>query len=125
MPTNLLILNLAQFGWLVFSFFAVFMLLLLKRIEVTRLSSAEAIAGVVVQLGKAKDEILAKLAALEAAAAAGEDLSGPLAVLAAAAQSLDDVVPDAVVEAPVEAPVEVVEAPVEVSAEPVVEGEQV
>ena len=120
-----LILNLAQFGWLVFSFFAVFMLLLLKRIEVTRLSSAEAIAGVVAQLGKAKNEILEKLAALEAAAAAGEDLSGPLAVLAAAAQSLDDVVPDAVVEPPVEVvepPVEVVEV---VEEPAVVEGEQV
>ena len=106
-------------------FFVLLFVFIWLRIEVTRLSSAEAIAGVVVQLGKAKDEILAKLAALEAAAAAGEDLSGPLAVLAAAAQSLDDVVPDAVVEAPVEAPVEVVEAPVEVPAEPVVEGEQV
>jgi hypothetical protein len=102
-----LILNLAQFGWLVFSFFAVFMLLLLKRIEVVRLSSSEAIAGVVVQLGKAKDEILSRIAGLEAAAVAGEDLSGPLAELAAAAQALDDVVPDAVVEAPAEpAPVE-------------------
>jgi hypothetical protein len=106
-------------------FFVLLFVFIWLRIEVTRLTSAEAIAGVVVQLGKAKNEILAKLAALEAAAAAGEDLSGPLAVLAAAAQSLDDVVPDAVVEAPVEAPVEVVEAPVEVPAEPVVEGEQV
>ena len=69
------------------------------RIEVTRLSSAEAIAGVVVQLGKAKDEILAKIAGLEAAAAAGEDLTASLAELSAAAQALDDVVPDAVVEA--------------------------
>jgi hypothetical protein len=92
------------------------------RVEVCRLSSAEFIAGVVVQLGKAKDEILAKISALEVAAAAGEDLSGPLAVLAAAAQSLDDVVPDAPVEAPVEVPVDV---PAEPVVEPVVEGEQV
>lgn len=106
-------------------FFVLLFVFIWLRIEVTRLSSAEAIAGVVAQLGKAKNEILEKLAALEAAAAAGEDLSGPLAVLAAAAQSLDDVVPDAVVEPPVEVvepPVEVVEV-VEVPA--VVEGEQV
>ena len=89
------------------------------RIEVTRLSSAEAIAGVVVQLGKAKDEILSRIAGLEAAAAAGEDLSGPLAELAAAAQALDDVVPDAVVEAAV------VEAAVEAPVEVAVEGEPV
>jgi hypothetical protein len=95
------------------------------RVEVCRLSSAEAIANVVVVLGRAKEEILGKIAALEAAAAAGEDLSGPLAVLAAAAQSLDDVVPDAVVEPPVEVvepPVEVVEV---VEEPAVVEGEQV
>jgi len=96
-------------------FYVLLFVLTWLRIEVVRLSSAEAIAGVVVQLGKAKDEILARIAGLEAAAAAGEDLSGPLAELAAAAQALDDVVPDAVVEAPVE----VVEVPA------VVEGEQV
>ena len=77
------------------------------RIEVNRLSSADAIAGVVAQLGRAKDEILAKIAGLEVAAAAGEDLTASLAELAAAAQALDDVVPDAlVVEVPAEAPVE-------------------
>jgi hypothetical protein len=96
-------------------FYVLLFLFIWLRVEVCRLSSAEAIAGVVVQLGKAKDEILARIAGLEAAAAAGEDLSGPLAELAAAAQALDDVVPDAVVEAPVE----VVEVPA------VVEGEQV
>ena len=83
-------------------FYVLLFIFIWLRIEVTRLSSADAIAGVVVQLGKAKDEILARIAGLEAAAAAGEDLSGPLADLAAAAQALDDVVPDAVVEAPVE-----------------------
>lgn len=68
------------------------------RVEVLRLSNSEAIAAVVAQLGKAKDEILAKIAELEVAAAAGEDLSAPLADLAAAAQALDDVVPDSPVE---------------------------
>ena len=80
--------------FILFSFLFIFL-----RVEVCRLSSAEAIAGVVVQLGKAKDEILAKIAGLEAAAAAGEDLTASLAELSAAAQALDDVVPDAVVEA--------------------------
>lgn len=68
------------------------------RVEVLRLSNADAVAAVVEQLGKAKGEILGRIAVLEAAAAAGEDLSGPLAELAAAAQALDDVVPDAPVE---------------------------
>jgi hypothetical protein len=86
-------------------FYVLLFVLTWLRIEVVKLSSAEAIAGVVVQLGKAKDEILARIAGLEAAAAAGEDLSGLLAELAAAAQALDDVVPDAVVEVPVEVPV--------------------
>jgi hypothetical protein len=105
----------ALFVTLLVILFVLLFVFIWLRIEVTRLSSAEAIAGVVVQLGKAKDEILARIAGLEAAAAAGEDLSGPLAELAAAAQALDDVVPDAVVEAAVDAPVEAA----------VVEGEQV
>jgi hypothetical protein len=103
---------------LVSLFFCVFLFFVYLRVEVCRLSSAEAIASVVFQLGKAKDEILSRIAGLEAAAVAGEDLSGPLAELAAAAQALDDVVPDAVVEVPVEVPAEPV-------VEPVVEGEQV
>ena len=90
-------------------FFAVFLVFLFLRVEVGRLSSVEAIQAVVVQLGKAKDEILGRIGELESAAAAGEDLSGPLADLAAAAQALDDVVPDAVVEAVAEVPVESVE----------------
>lgn len=97
-------------------FFAAVLLFISLRIEVVKLANAEAIAAVVEQLGKAKGEILGRISELEAAAAAGEDLSGPLADLAAAAQGLDDVVPDAVVEevvaevaAPVEEPVE--EAP--------------
>ena len=72
-----------------------FALFIWLRVEVLRLSNADAIAAVVAQLGKAKDEILDRVAVLEAAAAAGEDLSAPLAELAAAAQALDDVVPDA------------------------------
>jgi hypothetical protein len=96
-------------------FYVLLFVFIWLRVEVCRLSNVEAIASVVAQLGKAKEEILARVAVLEVAAAAGEDLSGPLAELAAAAQALDDVVPDAVVEAPVEVPVEV----------PVVEGEQV
>ena len=75
--------------------FAVISLVLLLRIEVVRLSNADAIVAVIEQLGKAKDEILAKVAGLEAAAAAGEDLTAQLADLSAAAQALDDVVPDA------------------------------
>lgn len=92
-------------------FFFVLVVFLLLRIEVFRLSNAEALAGIVEQLGKARDEILGKIASLEAAAGAGEDLSGVLAELAAAAQALDDVVPDEVVAA-VEAE-EAVEAPVD------------
>lgn len=61
------------------------------------MANAELIADVVAQLGKAKSEIVAKIGGLEAAVASGEDLSGPLAELVAAAQGLDDVVPDEVV----------------------------
>lgn len=83
---------------LVSLFFAVFGVFVWLRVEVSRLSNAVAIEAVVAQLGKAKDEIVAKIGELEAAVGAGEDLSGPLAALVAAAQALDDVVPDAVVE---------------------------
>lgn len=76
----------------------------------------DAVDAVVTQLGKAKDEIISKIADLEAQVAAGE--TPDLSALKAAAQALDDVVPDAVEEAPVEeapaeepAPVE--EAPAE------------
>lgn len=87
------------------------------------MSNVDAIQAVVAQLGKVKAEILGKIAALEAAQGAGEDLSAPLADLAAAAQALDDVVPDAVVEP---APEPVVEPAPEPAApvEPVVEWEQ-
>lgn len=80
------------------------------RIEVLRVANAELIADVVAQLGKAKAEIVAKIGGLEAAVASGEDLSGPLAELVAAAQGLDDVVPD---EPLIEFPEQPEDAPVE------------
>lgn len=85
------------------------------RIEVLRVANAELIADVVAQLGKAKAEIVAKIGGLEAAVASGEDLSGPLAELVAAAQGLDDVVPDDVVpdEPLIEFPEQPEDAPVE------------
>lgn len=83
-------------------FFAVSLLFVVLRIEVCRLSNAESISAIVDQLGKAKDEVVSRIAELEAAAAAGEDLSGPLASLSAAAQALDDVVPDSAPDAPAE-----------------------
>ncbi len=66
-------------------------------------ANSDAIEAVVAQLGKARDEIVAKIDALEAAVGNGEDLSGPLAELRAVAQGLDDVVPD---EVPAEEPAE-------------------
>lgn len=109
------------FALVMSAFIAVCFVLVLLRIEVFRLSNADALAAVVAQLGKAKEEVLGRISSLEAAAAAGEDLSGPLAELAAAAQALDDVVPDAVEDVVVDVPVEVVEeAPVE-DAPPVAE----
>lgn len=73
---------------------AAFSVFIFMRVEVLRLSNAKSIAAVVEQLGRAKAEIVDRIGVLEAAAAAGEDLSAPLADLAAAAQALDDVVPD-------------------------------
>lgn len=71
-----------------------------KGVEVRLSANSEAIEAVVTQLGKVREEVLAKIAALQAAVDAGEDLSGPLADLTTAAQSLDDVVPDAAPETP-------------------------
>lgn len=82
-------------------FYFVCLVFIWLRIEVFRLSNVESLAAAVEQLQKAKAEIVSKLVALEDAVAAGEDLTGPLSELAAVAQSLDDVVPDAP-EAPVE-----------------------
>lgn len=89
--------DLLLFGGLWSAFWLLLWLVLFLRVEVVRLSNVELISGVVEQLGKAKAEIVGRIAVLEAAVAAGEDLSGPLAELVAAAQGLDDVVPDEVV----------------------------
>jgi len=60
-------------------------------------STQESIDAIVVQLGKAKDEVVAKIAdvqaQLDAAAVPAEVVD--LSALSAAAQALDDVVPDA------------------------------
>ena len=78
--------------------FAAILLVLWLRIEVCRLSNADALAALRDQFVKAKDEIVARIAGLEAANAAGEDLTAQIADLSAVAQALDDVVPDAPVE---------------------------
>ena len=61
------------------------------------MSTQESIDAIVVQLGKAKDEVVAKIAdvqaQLDAAAVPAEVVD--LSALSAAAQALDDVVPDA------------------------------
>lgn len=58
----------------------------------------DAVDAVVAQLGKARAEIVAEIANLEAQIGAGE--APDLTALKAAAQALDDVVPDAPVEVP-------------------------
>ena len=73
-------------------------------------ANAAAIEAVVTQLGKAKTEILGKIAAVQAAVDAGQDLTAPLADLTGVAQALDDIVPDAPA-APVDAPDAPVDAP--------------
>lgn len=66
-------------------------------IERLAMSTQESIDAIVVQLGKAKDEVVAKIAdvqaQLDAAAVPAEVVD--LSALSAAAQALDDVVPDA------------------------------
>lgn len=61
-------------------------------------AAQDAVDAVVVQLDKAKAEIVKAIADLEVAVAGGE--APNLDALKAAAQSLDDVVPDAPVEEP-------------------------
>ena len=83
--------------------------------EVITMSTQDAVNAVVAQLGKAKGEIVAKIVDLQNQIDAGvpaEQLD--LTDLTAAAQALDDVVPDAA-EAPADVPVD---APEEVPAEP-------
>jgi len=61
------------------------------------MSTQESVDAIVVQLGKAKDELLAEIAdvkaQLEAASVPAETVD--LTALTAAAQALDDIVPDA------------------------------
>lgn len=64
----------------------------LSRLENKMSEAQDAVDAVATQLGKAKDEILSKIADLETQVAAGE--APDLTALKAAAQSLDDVVPD-------------------------------
>ena len=63
--------------------------------RITKMSAVETIATVVAELDKARGEIVARIADLQAQIAAGvpaEQLD--LTALVAAAQALDDVVPD-------------------------------
>ena len=69
-----------------------------KKVTTIMGAVQDAVDAVAVQLGKAKDEIVSKIADLEAQIAAGE--TPDLSALKAAAQALDDVVPDAVIEEP-------------------------
>lgn len=67
------------------------------------MSTQETIDAVVTQLGKAKDEIVTEIGKLnEQIAAAGVTDQVDTTALTAAAQALDDIVPDAPVDAPVE-----------------------
>lgn len=76
--------------------------------RIIRMTAQDTINEITTQLAKSGTEIVGKIADLEAAVAAGE--TPDFTELKAAAQSLDDIVPDAVV---VEPPVEPVEPPVE------------
>jgi hypothetical protein len=66
----------------------------LSRLEHHMSETQDAVDAVSAQLGKAKDEIVAKIDDLQAQVDAGE--TPDLTALRAAAQSLDDVVPDPV-----------------------------
>lgn len=69
----------------------------IKRLRRLIVSEAQdAVDAVTVQLGKAKDELVAKIDDLQAQVDAGE--APDLTALREAAQALDDVVPDAVPE---------------------------
>ena len=81
-----------------------------NRMEKIMSDNTAAIEAVVAQLAKVQTEIVGKIDALQTAVDAGEDLTGPLAALTAAAQALDDIVPDVAEvpdpEVPVEPPVD-------------------
>ena len=74
------------------------MALMAKRMEARVADLQAAIDAVVAQLSRAKDEIVAEIGQLQAAVDAGQPID--LAPLLEAAQSLDDVVPDAVESVP-------------------------
>lgn len=81
--------------------FSIFQSLHLERQIMS--SAQDAVDAVVARLGKAKDEIVAKIADVEAQlAAAGAADQVDLSALQAAAQALDDIVPDPAPEPPVE-----------------------
>ncbi|MCV7354483.1 hypothetical protein [Mycolicibacterium fluoranthenivorans] len=79
--------------------------------EIAMSATQDAVDAIAAQLTRAKDEISSEITKLEEQVAQGQ--APDLTALKAAAQALDDVVPDA----PVEQPVEPVEPPV--SDEPV------
>lgn len=68
----------------------------ISRVEYAVGAVQDAVDALVVQLGKAKTEVLSKIDELEAQIAAGE--TPDLSALKDAVQALDDVVPDAPVE---------------------------
>lgn len=73
---------------------ALIALFTIRRLEEIIMSATQdAVDAIVAQLGKASDEIKAQIAELEA-----REPSVDLTALKAAAQSLDDIVPDAPVE---------------------------
>ena len=77
----------------------------LKEISMTGAEALAAIQAIGTQLTKAKDEIVAKIAQLEAATANANlspEAEAALADLKNQAQALDDVVPDATSEPPPE-----------------------
>ena len=86
------------FGYLIVAVVVTFVVW--HREKVCMSAVQDAVDSVVAQLGKAKAEILTAIAELEA-----REPNVDLSALTAAAQGLDDVVPDPVVEEP-EAPVE-------------------
>lgn len=92
-------LALAQAAWL----FAGVLFIIRKPLEGVIMSEVQAaVDATVAQLGKARDEIVAVIAELQA-----REPSVDLSALQKIAQVLDDVVPDAPVEVPaVEAPAE-------------------
>jgi hypothetical protein len=92
--------NATLFSFMMFPVSMIVLMVWVKyMVEGVVMSAAQDLVDVIAgQLGKAKDEIVGEIGRLSAAVAAGDpvDLSG----LQALAQSLDDIVPDAVEEVP-------------------------